>query len=117
MKKMLLMVSVLLFLQGCVNKHPLVGQWKTVNAENVESTLWFKADGSFEAITKGEKLPGRWRLDEEADPDQLELLFEEDKRVVTIVKLQTDQLLIEPRESDAPLPTEFSDQSHKYLRQ
>lgn len=103
-------------LAGCTQTHPLVGRWKTENAEGTESVLWFKSDGTFEALTRGETLPGKWIFNEEIEPKQLELVFE-DKKVVTIAKLVGDQLLIEPREEDAELPTEFSNNVQKYRRQ
>jgi hypothetical protein len=106
-----------LFIVGCTASHPLEGRWKTQSSDGTESVLWFKSDGTFEALTKGETLVGKWVFHEESDPKRLELIFEENRKVITIANLIGDQLLIEPREDDAEMPTEFSDDVQKYRRQ
>ena len=103
-------------LAGCTLSHPLVGRWKTQSSDGTESVLWFKSDGTFEAIAKGENLPGKWTFNEDTDPKQLELVFE-DRTIVTIAKLNGDELLIEPREEEAEMPSSFSDDAQKYRRQ
>lgn len=117
MKRFLLLVIGLAFFAGCTSSHPLSGRWKTQDAEGSESVLFFKSDGTFEAITKGENLPGKWVFREDTQPNQLELLFEENRKIVTIAQLTGDQLLIEPRENEAEMPTQFSEQAQKYRRQ
>lgn len=117
MKRLLLLALSLALLAGCTSSHPLSGRWKTQDADGRESVLFFKSDGSFEAITKGETLTGKWTFREDTEPNQLELLFEENRQIVTIAQLTGDQLLIEPRESDADMPKKFSDQAQKYRRQ
>jgi hypothetical protein len=97
--------------------HPLVGRWKTQSGDGTESVLWFKSDGTFEALTKGETLSGKWVFHEEIEPKQIELIFEEDRKIITLAKLVGDQLLIEPREDGAEMPVEFSNDVQKYRRQ
>lgn len=106
----------LLLLAGCNKADPLVGRWKTTTAEGTESILSFKSDGTFEGLTGGEKLVGKWVFRRESEPNQLELNFEA-RKVVTIAKLVNDQLLIEPRADGAALPSKFSDEAQRYLRQ
>ena len=110
-------VLTVLFIIGCTAAHPLVGRWKTQAEDGTESVLWFKSDGSFEALTKGETLPGKYIFHEESDPKRLELIFEENRKIITIANLIGDQLLIEPREEEADMPTEFTDNVQKYRRQ
>lgn len=115
--KRLAILLLLLFTVGCLNEHPLVGRWKTSDGKGQESVLYFKSDGTFEALSKGEKLTGKWVFDEEATPHRLELTFEEQRKVITIAKLNVDQLLIEPREEEEEMPTKFSDKVQKFRRQ
>lgn len=110
------MCLLLLFLVGCSLTHPLEGRWKTTSADGTESQLTFRSDGTFNALSKGEKLSGKWKYHEEPEPNQLELIFE-DNRVLTIAKLIGDQLIIEPREQDAAMPADFTDAAQKYRRQ
>ena len=117
MKRLLLLAISLALLAGCTSSHPLSGRWKTQDAKGNESVLFFKSDGSFEAITKGETLSGKWTLREDTQPNQLELLFEENRKIVTIARLTGDQLLIEPRENEGDMPSKFSEQAQKYRRQ
>ena len=111
-----LLLACLLLVVGCNQKHPLIGSWKTVDAQGAESIIYFHADHNFDAIGKGEKLSGTWSIDEEQQPQRLELNFE-DRKVVTIFRLEGDQLLIEPREKDQELATQFSEKAQKYRRQ
>lgn len=105
-----------LLLGGCAEKHPLVGNWKTTDENGKEAFLFFHADNTFEAVGNGEKLPGQWAWTPESDPPQLELTFEQ-KKIITIAKLEGDQLLIEPRENQEELPKQFSAKAQKYRRQ
>lgn len=84
--------------------------------QNKESIIYFHSDHKFDAIGKGEKLSGTWVIDEESTPNKVELNFE-DRQVVTIYRLEGDQLLIEPREKDEEMPTKFSEKAQKYRRQ
>ncbi|MFA5508703.1 MAG: hypothetical protein WC314_05080 [Vulcanimicrobiota bacterium] len=114
---MLGVLLLALILAGCTLSHPLVGRWKTQSSDGQESVLWFKSDGTFEAIAKGENLPGKWIFHEENEPTQLELVFEEARTVRTIAKLTGDELQIEPREEGTEMPTSFTAQVQKYQRQ
>jgi len=111
------LLILLFFVAGCFSQHPLVGRWKTSDGKGQESFLYFKSDGTFEALSKGEKLTGQWIYDEEVTPHRLELTFEEQRKVITIAKLNVDQLLIEPREEEDEMPTKFSDKVQKFRRQ
>jgi hypothetical protein len=116
-KRVLLWILASLCLSGCVNTHPLVGLWKTVDGKGHESVLIFKNDQTFEARSRGETLPGTWKLNEDVQPNQLELVFEEPPTILTIAKLEGDQFLIEPREENAELPKQFTKNAQKYRRQ
>lgn len=117
MKRLLGFILLLLFVAGCANDHPLVGRWKTIDADGHESVLFFRVDGKFDAITGGEKLPGTWSLNEEVNPAQLQLIFEEQKIVRTLIKISGDQLLVEHAEEGQDYPKEFTDDATKYRRQ
>ena len=116
MKPLLYALLVALLCGACSLQHPLVGRWKTSDKEGTESVLYFKDDGSFQALTGGENLPGTWSIDEEVDPQRLTLVFEQ-KTVVTIMKLNADHLLIEPSVADQELPSTFSKNAQDYSRQ
>ena len=116
MRRLLLWILVFFLSGACSLQHPLVGRWKTSDAEGKESILYFKSDGSFQAMTGGENLPGTWTVDEEVDPQRLTLVFEQ-RTVVTIMKLNADHLLIEPSEQDQELPSTFSKKAQDYARQ
>lgn len=103
-------------MSGCEQKHPLVGNWKTVDNSGKEALIFFHADHTFEAVGNGEKLPGQWVWRDDTDPPQIELNFEQ-KKIVTIAEIEGNQLLIEPRESKEDMPTQFSDKVQKYRRQ
>ncbi len=47
-----------LFVMGCVERHPLAGNWLGKDAEGHESVLFFRETGDFEAISQAEKLKG-----------------------------------------------------------
>lgn len=117
MKRVLLLLLVSLLVVGCVSRHPILGRWKTVDEDNHESVLFFQPENRFEVLSKGEKLTGTWTFNEEVQPHQLELLFEENRKIVTIAELEGDQLLIEPREEEAEMPTQFTENAQKYRRQ
>ena len=107
-----------LFTLGCVERHPLAGNWLGKDAEGHESALFFRETGEFEAISQAEKLKGKWTLDETTDPVQLKLDFEDDETVTTIIKLQGDALLVEGPDPEAgsKLPEKFSERALQYRR-
>ena len=111
-----LIFLLLLATLGCAGRHPIVGRWKTVDKDGNESALHFKEDNTFEALTNGEKLIGKWNLNEEVNPPRLELVFEE-RIVRTLVKLSGDQLTVEQAEEEAEYPEKFTDKATKYRRQ
>lgn len=117
MKRLLPLLILCVLMVGCVNNHPLLGRWKTVDTDNAESVLFFKPDNKLEVLSKGEKLTGTWSFKEDVQPNQLELIFEENRRIATIARLEGDQLLIEPREDEAEMPTKFTENAQKYRRQ
>lgn len=110
----MILIAVLIF-SGCAQKHPLVGNWTTVDQTGKESLLSFHADQTFEALGNGEKLSGQWLWRDETEPAQIELNFEQ-KKIVTIAKIQGNQLLIEPREGKDDMPSQFTDKVQKYQR-
>jgi len=117
MRRFLLLALAVACLSGCVSTHPLIGRWKTVDNEGHEAALIFKPDQALEALSRGETLTGHWTFNEDTEPCRLELTFEEQSAIVTIAKLEGDQLLIEPREEDDELPTQFTSKAQKYRRQ
>lgn len=117
MKRLAWLLLLSLVFSACTVQHPLIGRWKTSDGKGAESVLVFKADGTFEAITGGEQLPGTWLFNEEIEPARLELEFEEQRKIVTIAKIEGDQLLLEHREKDQEMPTAFTDKAQKYRRQ
>lgn len=112
-----IVLSALLIL-GCVERHPLAGNWLGKDPEGHESVLFFKETGEFEAISQAEKLKGKWSLDETKEPTQLTLEFEDNETVITIIKLQGDALLVEgPKdEAGAKTPEKFSERALQYRR-
>ena len=101
---------------GCVRSHPMEGQWKGVDAEGKEVVLFLHREGKFEAVARGERVAGTWLVDEEVEPNRIDLNFE-GKKVSSIAKVQADNLLIEPVGSDGKLPTSFSKKATYYTRQ
>lgn len=109
-----LLLAVLL--TGCSSQHPLIGTWRTVDAEGTESVLRFRSDGTFDAITSKETLSGRWLLNDEHEPQRLELDFDQSSKIETIAKVEDTHLMIEPRGKDDPLPEVFTSRAQRYLK-
>lgn len=106
----------LLLLLACADPHPMSGRWKGKDAKGQEVLLSLEEGGKFEAVSKGERLAGTWKVDSEAEPDRIDLIFES-KTVSSIVKMQGDNLIIEPVGEDGKLPATFSKKASFYQRQ
>lgn len=101
---------------GCATRHPLTGRWKGKDVGGYEVVLFLRDSGDFEAISKGDRITGKWILDEKADPQRIDLVFE-NRTVTSIVKLSGDGLLIEPVGEDGAVPTHFSKNATFYKRE
>lgn len=106
----------LLLVMSCAATHPLAGRWKGEDADGGEVVLFLEADGDFEAISKGDRLTGKWKVDQTAEPNRIDFEFET-RTISSIMKLQGDSLLIEPVGEDGKLPTKFSPKATFYKRQ
>lgn len=115
-RRLALLLLLALVLGACVQSHPMAGSWKGKNADGQEVVLYLESDGRFEAISQGERLVGTWSVNQEVTPNQIALNFE-NRTVTSIVKMQGDNLLIEPVEEDGVTPTEFSKKATFYQRQ
>lgn len=115
MRRFLLLVCLLVTV-SCAKTDPMVGQWKGVDPDGKEVILFLHKTGEFQAVANGERVTGTWRIDETVVPGRIELNFE-GKKVSSIVKLQDDNLVIEPVGSDGQLPTTFSPKATYYQRQ
>ena len=116
MRRLALMLVALGLTAGCAATHPMAGTWKGKDADGNEVVLFLESDGDFEAIAKGDRLTGTWKLDEKTDPDRIDLIFET-RTITSIVKMQGDSLLIEPVGEDGKIPTKFSNKATFYKRQ
>jgi hypothetical protein len=114
MKRLAILLLALL-VASCAKPSPLSGRWKGEDASGHEVVLFLETDGGFEAISNGERLAGTWSVDEAAEPDRLDLVFE-GRTLSSIIKLQGDNLLIESVGADGKLPTKF-DHATFYKRQ
>lgn len=116
MTKVASALIALVLLAGCAATHPLAGRWKGKDAEGHEVVLFLEADGDFEAIARGERLVGKWKVDQDAEPDRIDLTFET-RSISSIMKVQGDSMLIEPVGDDGKAPTKFTDKATFYKRQ
>lgn len=116
MRRLAATLVVLLLTAGCMATHPLAGRWKGKDAEGNEVVLFLEADGDFEAIAKGERLAGQWKVDQKAEPNRIDLTFET-RTVSSIMKVQGDSMLIEPVGDDGKTPTKFTEKATFYKRQ
>lgn len=116
MKRLLLALACLLLVSSCMANHPLTGRWKGEDSEGGEVVLFLEDDGDFEAISKGERLVGKWSVDQKAEPNRIDLIFET-RTISSIMKMQGDSLLIEPVGDDGKLPTKFTEKATFYKRQ
>jgi hypothetical protein len=107
---------LLCLLVSCATTHPLAGRWKGQDADGSEVVLFLEADGDLEAISKGDRLAGKWKVDQSVEPNRIDLIFET-RTFSSILKIQGDSMLIEPVGDDGKLPTKFSDKATFYKRQ
>jgi hypothetical protein len=112
----MLLALATLMVCSCMATHPLAGRWKGEDAEGGEVVLFLEADGDFEAISKGERLVGKWKVDQTVEPNRIDLEFET-RTFSSILKMQGDSLLIEPVGEDGKLPVKFSEKATFYKRQ
>lgn len=105
-----------LLVAGCATRHPLAGRWKGKDPDGQEVVLFLRNSGEFEAISKGDRITGQWKLDEKADPQRIDLVFE-NRTITSIVKLSGEGLLIEPVGEDGKIPTQFSKNATFYERE
>lgn len=94
----------------------MTGRWKGKDAQGQEVVLYLRTGGEFEAISKGDRISGQWKVDEKAEPQRIDLVFE-NRTVTSIVKLSGDSLLIEPVGEDGAVPGEFSKNATYYKRE
>lgn len=114
MRRLLLVLCLLTV--SCAKTDPMLGQWKGLDPDGKEVVLFLSKSGSFEAIANRERVVGTWLIDKTVEPHRIELNFE-GKKVSSIVKLQDDNLVIEPVGTDGKLPTSFSSKATYYQRQ
>lgn len=105
-----------LFCLSCAATHPMAGRWKGKDAEGGEVVLFLEPDGDLEAISQGERLVGKWKVDQTVEPNRIDLIFET-RTISSILKIQGDSMLIEPVGEDGKLPTKFTDKATFYKRQ
>lgn len=115
MKRLALLVACL-FLLACAADHPLAGRWEGKDAEGGQVVLFLNSSGDFEAISSGDRLVGKWKVDQTVTPNRIDLSFET-RTISSIVKIQGDSMLIEPVGEDGKTPTEFTNKATFYKRQ
>lgn len=115
-QRLLLLALTALLAASCATSQPLAGKWKGADAEGGEVVLFLNQNGDFEAVAKGERLKGKWKVDQEAEPDRIDLIFET-STFSSICKMQGDSLLIEPVGEDGKVPSKFTSKATQYERQ
>jgi hypothetical protein len=115
-QRALTLLALCLLCCSCAATHPLAGRWLGKDAEGGEVMLFLQPNGQFEAIAKGERLVGQWKVDQTVEPNRIDLSFET-RTFSSIMRVQGDSMLIEPVGEDGETPKEFSEKATYYQRQ
>lgn len=117
MKGVAFVLLVLTVVSSCAMvSSPLAGRWKGKDSSGGDVVLFLERNGSFEALSGGERLAGKWVLHDDTEPHRIDFIFET-RTVSSILAVEGDRLIIEPVGNDGPPPTQFSDKATSYQRQ